>query len=364
MKKLALLPVFLLLLMSSVMAQSVLNVAMADNRACSIILDGRSMNTAATHHIANLSEGPHYLQVYADLPTATANRPMEMIYNGTINIPAYAELWALVDVRNGFYIQHQNPIARLDYQEPCLMPVSEPQFCQIKKAISNQWFDNSKDMVARQAFSSYYVSSAQVLDVLQLFSFENNKLAMAEFLYAKCVDPQNYYMVNNAFSFSSTVSSLIAYTNCHPNTLAMHGGAHHDSYDHGDNSAWNHGHYGDDHQGNNGAWNHGHYGDYDRGYHLQAMPADAFARAKASIYNQSFENSKAAVARQILNSNYLSSGQIVEMIALFSFDNTKLEIAKAAYGKCIDPQNYYQVASAFDFSSSSNDLMAYLGTQH
>jgi hypothetical protein len=48
------------------------------------------------------------------------------------------------------------------------------------------------------------------------------------------------------------------------------------------------------------------------------------------------------------------------MVKLFSFDDSRLEIAKYAWDYTIDRDNYYQVADVFTFSSSKESLMKFL----
>jgi hypothetical protein len=52
------------------------------------------------------------------------------------------------------------------------------------------------------------LTSAQITDIMRLFSFESSRLEIAKFAYNYVVDPQRYFMVNNAFSFSSSVDDL------------------------------------------------------------------------------------------------------------------------------------------------------------
>jgi hypothetical protein len=41
-----------------------------------------------------------------------------------------------------------------------------------------------------------------------MLSFESTRLDFAKFAYTYTLDKENYYMVNNAFSFSSSVAEL------------------------------------------------------------------------------------------------------------------------------------------------------------
>ena len=48
---------------------------------------------------------------------------------------------------------------------------------------------------------------------------------------------------------------------------------------------------------------------------------------------------------------------------LFSFEDSRLDFAKFAYGHTYDLGNYYQINSAFTFSSSVDELNDFIATQ-
>jgi hypothetical protein len=43
---------------------------------------------------------------------------------------------------------------------------------------------------------------------MQLFSFEDSRLDFAKFAYKNCINKGNYFEVNQAFSFESSVDNL------------------------------------------------------------------------------------------------------------------------------------------------------------
>jgi hypothetical protein len=88
-----------------------------------------------------------------------------------------------------------------------------------------------------------------------------------------------------------------------------------------------------------------------------------FKGVKESIASKSFEDSKLTMAKQVLNSNCLFSSQVKEIMLLFSFEDTRLELAKAGYGHTYDIGNYYKVNDAFTFESSIDDLNAYINAK-
>lgn len=81
-----------------------------------------------------------------------------------------------------------------------------------------------------------------------------------------------------------------------------------------------------------------------------------FARAKQSISSKSFESDRIKIARQIFNTNCLTTAQVVEIMPLFSFESTRIEFAKFAYGRTHDIGNFFQINDVFSFSSSIDEL--------
>jgi len=89
-----------------------------------------------------------------------------------------------------------------------------------------------------------------------------------------------------------------------------------------------------------------------------------FESFKGSVTSKSFEESKMTLAKQVLNTNCLTSAQVREVMNLFSFEDTKLDFAKYAYGHTYDIGNYYKVNDSFQFESSIEDLNNYISSQH
>jgi hypothetical protein len=91
-----------------------------------------------------------------------------------------------------------------------------------------------------------------------------------------------------------------------------------------------------------------------------AMKRSNFEAAKQTIQNESFDETKVSTAKSIISTNCLSSDQVLELCQLFSFEQSKLDIAKCAYGKTVDQNNYFKVVNAFTFSSSKDELNKYI----
>jgi hypothetical protein len=92
----------------------------------------------------------------------------------------------------------------------------------------------------------------------------------------------------------------------------------------------------------------------------EVSPED-FRQIMESVKQESFNSTKLTIAKQIIRSKQcFTTRQITELVKLFSFDDTRLELAKFAFDYTIDRENYYQVADAFSFSSSKEELMKFL----
>lgn len=72
----------------------------------------------------------------------------------------------------------------------------------------NTSFDKDKSAIILSVARNSNFSSEQIYGLLMTFSFENAKLQMAKDLYLKCVDRQNYFMVNKAFDFDKSKREL------------------------------------------------------------------------------------------------------------------------------------------------------------
>jgi hypothetical protein len=86
------------------------------------------------------------------------------------------------------------------------------------------------------------------------------------------------------------------------------------------------------------------------------MDQRMFNDAKQSIASASFEDTKLSTAKTIIGANNVTTNQIMEICNLFSFENSKMTFAKFAYNRCVDPQNYFKIASVMSFDSNKKAL--------
>ena len=83
---------------------------------------------------------------------------------------------------------------------------------------------------------------------------------------------------------------------------------------------------------------------------------DGFILVNKKISEEALENQKLAVAKKLIQENCLSAIQLMELIQLFDFEVSKLEMAIFAYPHCFDPMNYNFVEDVFEYESSVTKL--------
>ena len=95
----------------------------------------------------------------------------------------------------------------------CPWPVYDVQYESMYNTIASKDFDESKLTIAKQIIGSNCLTCSQVKQIMLLLDFEDNRLDLAKFAYGHTYDIGNYYMLNDAFDFESTIEELDEYIN-------------------------------------------------------------------------------------------------------------------------------------------------------
>lgn len=109
----------------------------------------------------------------------------------------------------GYYTNTPPPPANTN--TGCMYAMGYSDFDAAKRSISGQSFEDSKLKIAKNIASSNCLSAQQVKDICQTFSFEESKLDFAKFAYVRCTERSKFFIVNDVFSFSSSVDELNEY---------------------------------------------------------------------------------------------------------------------------------------------------------
>lgn len=102
------------------------------------------------------------------------------------------------------------------------------------------------------------------------------------------------------------------------------------------------------------------YNDVPDDCKYKVMKEENFKELKQDINNRSFESTNITVLKTAAEKNYFSSEQVKELLGFFTFEDSKLDIAKSLYTRVCDKKNFFKVYSAFNFDSSIEELKNYI----
>jgi len=100
------------------------------------------------------------------------------------------------------------------------------------------------------------------------------------------------------------------------------------------------------------------------GGNLNVMNSRDFGTVKDQLRREWFENNRLTSAKVIIDKSDFTTQQVKELMLLFTFENNRLEVAKYAYCKTADKQNYFQLTDALSFSSSKDELARFIRGSH
>lgn len=116
------------------------------------------------------------------------------------------------------YTEEPAPVVEEHYVMPgyngpvgCSYPMTDTDFNSAKKSISSKSFSDSRLTLAKQITKTNCLTSEQAKQIIQLFDFEDTRLEYAKFAYGHTYDIGNYYKVNDAFEFESSIEELNEY---------------------------------------------------------------------------------------------------------------------------------------------------------
>ncbi|MBL4669106.1 MAG: DUF4476 domain-containing protein [Flavobacteriales bacterium] len=218
-----------------------LNIKMWDNSSFTITLDHHISERTRNFSLKNVKPGSHYVKIVKKKKNHHGHGGfVQTIYKGYINVPSKRKVFVKVEGRNRLSFKffkkknnhhHGNHYGQSNHYEewdngcqsnnydnygendhhygPVVM--AEYKFNQLINAIQNTSFDKAKLQIAKQAIAANNVNAQQVGIIMEQFTFESNKLKFAKNAYRKTIDKENYFIVNNAFTFSSSISKLNEY---------------------------------------------------------------------------------------------------------------------------------------------------------
>lgn len=163
--------------------------------------------TTTTTTNTNVNAQPNGISMNVSINDGMSNENSHMNVNVNDNT-TYTESTTVTTTTNGnSQITNSNPVnSRCDY------PMDNTDYLDGKKSIESKTFADSKMTIAKQITKNSCPTAVQIRDYTKLFTFESGKLEYAKFAYDYCYDKGNYYKVNDAFGFESSISELNEHT--------------------------------------------------------------------------------------------------------------------------------------------------------
>ena len=294
-----------------------------------IIIDGKRYGLEYNTLVLNdMMPGMHTIKIVERPQSFRGSGPIipvreKVLYNGSMNFRMNYHVDIVIN-RFGKTLIDEQPISYTRWEGEDENPYGDElamttaSFENLRNTLRQEKFTSSKMVIVRQALRDNFFTADQVKQMAQQFSFEDDKLQVAKLAYNRTVDKTNYHLLYSIFSYSSSKEDLAKY-------IMDNGGSGGDTY------------------------------------HVKPIiGTEDFNRIKSRLQASFSDNSRLSIARQSIDSYYFSAEQVREMVQVFPFEASKLEIAKYAYGKTVDKNNYSIVQDLLNSRSGREELSRYI----
>ncbi len=207
-------------------SQAVVTISTLTKGQVRVLVDGNTYNKNGNDNeitLTGIRTGYHSIKIYQQkYDRGRSYKNMQLVYDATIYVRPqyYIDIVinrfgrAFVDERQieGIYFNDDNNgYGNSGGWSNNNQVMNSRSFEQFKQVLKNESFDDTRLKIAKQTIADNYFSSNQVKDILSLFSFENSKLEIAEYAYKYTTDKNNYFILNDAFSYSGSKEELARY---------------------------------------------------------------------------------------------------------------------------------------------------------
>lgn len=188
---------------------STLSVASVLPVALEVQVDGFSYNANDNIvTIQNLASGSHSVAVYS-----SDKYEKKLVFNQNVRLKEATHFDITIN-RFGTAMMDERFLDPQGYwygDSISMAAMSDQDFRQARSTINAEWFDKSREIVAKQIIDMNYFTTEQVQEILKCFTYDESKLAVAKYAYSKTVDKNKYYLLNKHFTYSWTKDELASY---------------------------------------------------------------------------------------------------------------------------------------------------------
>jgi hypothetical protein len=205
-------------------------------------------------------------------------------------------------------------------------PLSNSQFSTLLRKVRNYGNNNSRYQAATDAVSNtnYYFNTTQLRMLLESFTGDEQRLALAKLSYDRVTDKMNFSTLANVFSSQNCKDDLAAFSMGKDRSTVVYS--------------------------------------FSESFRTPMMDAN-FRSSYNDIEVQWQEGARLSSIIDLFEkpSTYFTVAQVKELMELISDEGSKLHLAKAAYSKVTDPENFEQIYTLFKTQERLNSLTSYIG---
>lgn len=209
-------------------------------------------------------------------------------------------------------------------------PMRSSDFNTLYKNVRSQYNTQNRNALLSTTFNnrSTYLTSLQVVQLLQQVRSESDRLPLARLSYRTVTDPNNFSSVYNLFNVQANRSDLEDFVNSYEEDVTI--GTTTTTTTNTDSRT--------------------------------GMSEAYFTSLYQTIRGQSPVSTQVNSLSTAFNTsgNYFTSSQVSQLIQLVSSDVTRLQLAKSSYHAVVDPINFTKVSNLLYSQSSRDELMVYI----
>jgi hypothetical protein len=196
--------------------------SIATSSELKVEVDGRQYsmkNNSIT--IGYLAEGRHDVKIFKEAKRTRGNfGRREIVYDKSVFLKKGFHLDITVNRFGKVLIDER----RMDYEDEWYNDEEEyfdhdgwndhrdvmggREFNELKESLRKEWFESNRLTSVNVIMEKSKFTTQQVKELMLLFTFESNRLAIAKSGYRKTVDKENYYKLNEVLTFSSSKEEL------------------------------------------------------------------------------------------------------------------------------------------------------------
>ncbi|HEY9177884.1 MAG TPA: DUF4476 domain-containing protein, partial [Flavipsychrobacter sp.] len=192
--------------------RSVLEIRTTDHEPIVVSVDGRHYDRhGRTITIGNLPKGWHDLRVYEYLEYKRGGGRAKLLYTGRIRIDAGTVTNCVVDRQTGRMRIRTMDMedAYLDYDQPdneihSSNILTDDDLTDLKARVDDRITDTEKLKLMKSVLAERTYYSVQVRRMMDWLTFEGSKLDFAKWSYDKALDKQDYWKLEDAFTFTNS----------------------------------------------------------------------------------------------------------------------------------------------------------------